>query len=365
MAKFCSECGHPLDDNMRFCENCGAPCAAAPAPSDPAQPEYQPAQPEQPEYQPEPVQPEVPYAQPVLHQQPAPQPEARPTSQPVPQPAPGQPGTPYAQAPQPIPQPQQTPAYPYATPVNAGRQAGYASAPNAPGDSDKKSHLGIGIAVAVIAVLLIAAVIVVFFVWKPFDKKDDGGDSSTPAATTSGETVPDGDVATDAAPTQPAPTEAPTSAPTQAPSPSDDLTVADRMQIERALSEIVSLGYSRTEADIDRYLGKTFEYNYADAETRKAMYDAIKDDFYQDIDTFKETYGDDYELTVSVSDVEVYSGEELSDALNYYAEDCDISSVEMIAQAKGSVTITGSLKSETRDVDWEFIKADGEWYPAV
>ena len=328
MAKFCAECGSKLDDNVRFCENCGAPADAAEQPAVPA-----PAAPPQPAYRPEPQQPAY-----------------RPELQPAP---PSEPSYPYAAPVNADRQP-----YPYATPINAGQKAAYASAPDTPGASDKKSHLGLGIAVAVIAVVLIAAAIIVFFIWKPFDKKDD---DNTPAATENitEDTTLSGDA--DATIAEPA-TESPTYAPsTQAPTAA--ITDADKADIMRAAAAIVKYGYSRS-ANIDNYLEAVFEYRFAlSVEDRQNLYNDVKDIFFDDVDEYKEAYGDDYEISVISAEADPMTDDELQELKEYYVDTCNVSAIEMAATIRMTVSVTGSKESDTEVWTWDYIKAGGSWYP--
>ena len=253
----------------------------------------------------------------------------------------------------------QQPAPPMGAPINS-RQPYYA-VPQAPGAPEEKSHLGLGIAITVITVLLIAAAIVVFFIWKPFDKKDDASGDVTPTtateATLPGETEAPS-TATDA------PTEAPTAAPTDTPASTDSLTAADEAEIRQKFSTIVDYGYSLTKADVGSYLAMTFDYVFAkDASIRQDMYDSLQEYFFDDIDELSEQYGTDYVLSCDVTSIEPYSVEDTASELEYYADDVDVSRVEMIVKVHASVTITGSLGSDTEGWGWTFIKVDGAWYP--
>ena len=80
MAKFCSNCGSPVESGAKFCASCGSPLRAAQQPA-PA-PEPVPAQQPVPAQKPIPVQKPAPAQQPVLAQKPA------PVQQPVPAPQP-------------------------------------------------------------------------------------------------------------------------------------------------------------------------------------------------------------------------------------------------------------------------------------
>ncbi len=116
MSKFCTNCGSTIEDNAGFCTVCGAPAPAE-------MPVQQPMQPVNPQsYQ---------------------------------------------------PMRQSAPQRNYATPDNAGAHPAPYTAPDAPGTSDSRSHLGLGIGITVAIVLLIAAlitaVILTIFVWKPWD----------------------------------------------------------------------------------------------------------------------------------------------------------------------------------------------------
>lgn len=171
MAKFCINCGSPLDEGAIYCDNCGTR-VEAPQKAQPAQP---PAQ---------------QYAQPVQHAE---------------QPAP------YAQSAQPYnPQPVQPP-YGY---------NGYPSQPE-----QKKSKAPLIIAIAAAAVVIIAAAVVLFIYPGVLTKPGDTGntrDRSRSLATeaarpTVAATLPPTEAPTEA-PTEP-PTEAPTEPPTEAPAP--------------------------------------------------------------------------------------------------------------------------------------------------
>lgn len=62
MAKFCSNCGRPLDENVRFCGSCGTPIPVQQTPVQPEpqpQPQYVPPQP-QPQYVQTPPPPQPP-----------------------------------------------------------------------------------------------------------------------------------------------------------------------------------------------------------------------------------------------------------------------------------------------------------------
>ncbi len=132
---FCPQCGHQVDDNVKFCANCGTPIqapVAAPAPVvEPA-----PVAEEAPAYA-EPVAPQVPVEpQPAYEPAPAPAPQYQPApqyeaSQPTyqqPQPTYQQPQPTYQQYQQPQPQYQYAqPTYQQPEQDNPGNGMGVAS----------------------------------------------------------------------------------------------------------------------------------------------------------------------------------------------------------------------------------------------
>lgn len=335
MAQFCTHCGFQLTEGAKFCENCGARCEAEPQ-AQPA-PEYDGSQANA-------------YTAPILT--PGEQSPAQPYGDPYQQPA-GAYGQPSA------------PQYPYATPINAQQPYAYAT-PNTPGAPEKKSHLGLGIAIAVTAVVLIAAAIIVFFVWKPFDKKDgDTQPTAAPATSATAPTTYPTHAPATTAPTQSYDTQAPSQSPTDAPSANTGITSADRAQLQQVFSDIVDYGYSRTKADVMNYAKMTFEYNfYLDPEDREYLCESLADGFYDDIDEYKETYGDNYELTVTIKEIEPYEGEDLEDELDYY-DDCDVSGVEMIATVTAEAKITGNKGNDSGNWTWDFIRVNGKWYPVA
>ena len=349
MAKFCPECGSKLEDNARFCENCGTPCEAVEAVS---QPEPQPV----PEPAPQPVpQPVIPPVTPPVSGF-----EPKPVSQPQPQPV-----TPQAAAPAPQPY-----GDPYQQPSYSANQYGADSSP-----APKKSKTGLIIALASAAVVVIAAAVVVCFVWKPWENKNSNTSGSGDTTSSQSTEDPSGTDVTDAptqspftvAPTD-VPTQAPTDAPTDTPTAAQDgayvLTSFDRSEISQKLEAIVEYGYSAKNADINNYIRMTFDYNFClDSSYREDLYYDNVDTFYDDVDDFSEDYGSDYVIETSVTDIEVYEGEDLESELDYYRDDFDVSGVEAIVMVHGTAEVSGSKDSDTKTVTWEFFKVNGKWYP--
>ena len=219
--------------------------------------------------------------------------------------------------------------------------------------------------------------IILIFVWKPFDKKDDkSSDSTSPqsadATSPSGVDIPDETGSTPAptlapatiAPTQQPYTLPPTEAPTDAPDGSYTVTYSDRLEIQQLLSEMIDYGYSAANAKPDECIALTYEYNFClDTAKRKELYDDFAEISDSQIADFKEEFGDDYEITATVTDIEVYSDDDIEDGLEYYSDEYDISGIETVVAVYADLSITGSKDSESDSAGFTFFKVNGQWYP--
>lgn len=177
MAKFCPNCGNPIDEGAVFCDNCGCMLTAQPNP-----------------------QPEQPYEQPE-------QQYAQPSQQPL------QPTQQYAPYSQPMQQPYQS-------------NQPYSQSDVQP--PKKKTGLIVGLILAGVAVTFFIVILVVLIIPMMNPHKEN----PLPTQATESVTEPMTTAATEAptvAPTE-APTEAPTKAPTEAPTePKADLPYVDSL----------------------------------------------------------------------------------------------------------------------------------------
>ena len=278
MAKFCSECGSKIGDNAKFCENCGTPCEPAVNASQP-QPIPQPVQPPQ-------------------QSQPWNQPQQPPQWQPP------------QQAYQPIQQ--AAPQRYYAVPGNTGAHPYPYAAPDAPGASDKKSHLGLGIGVVVGLVLLIAAVVVVLVVIRPFGSSSGNG------------------------------------------SP------------EALLKQMDEKYYNTDDPDIDQMMSMFYHYHFLmNDDEKQSEHDGIARSHKEMRAYYLEQYGDDMTVSSKITDSRTLSEDEMKSLYFYtgasYDEPIPVVADE-IREIHAEQTITGSKRTQTVKLTFECIKRDGEWY---
>lgn len=246
MARFCTKCGSMLTEQAKFCENCGASCA--PDAALPVQSDQVPMMPEaQPQY--------------GAYQQPQYQP------------------TQYQQL-----------AYPL--------------------QPDRKSHLGLGIAIVVIPLVLIAAAIVLFIIFNPFK----GSGSSSP----------------------------------------------------EELVEKLTYAECTDKYDADDILSVLYEYHYAkDDRIKSDVRETVEDllGFAQENIAFlKEEYGDDYTVTTAVTKTRTYTDEDYQEVIRFLSEDYETDAIEEISIVTYDQTIKGSKGSEKGSSTVGLIKADGKWY---
>ena len=182
MARFCTNCGNPLEDDAIFCDNCGARLNAQPNPR-PGPPNPQPQQ-----------QNDQP---PRQYQQPAQQ---------------------YQQPPQQYQQPPQ-PQYQQPQPYAAYHQVGMTPPPVSPTPAQpRKKKTGLVVGLILGFLLLAAAAVVAFLLLRP-KTPPEAPETTAPLPTTAALTTEQTQAPTEApteAPTTTAPTEAPTEAPTTA-----------------------------------------------------------------------------------------------------------------------------------------------------
>lgn len=297
MTRFCSECGVQLKDDQLVCPACGAPAG----------------QPEE----------SAPVSEPLTGSAAADEP-ARETT-PAPMLTPGV--DPQAAA-------QSKPRPPYAKPINADRPQYQYAAPDESHSDDKKSYLALGIIITAVIVISLAAIIILILI-NPFGwfRSSDSEAASDPTAQTA----------------------------TEAPADPGAVTDADLDQLRQMMPAIVNYGYSATAADLDSYLGMTYEY--ASADDREGLRKSVSEHFYDSIAEFKRVYGSDYTVTIAVRTFDVLTDGDLADVIATYGLlYTDADSIEAAVNVHGDVTVSGSIKAERTDWTWQFVRADGAWY---
>ena len=267
MSKFCYNCGSLIDDGVKFCANCGTPCAAETAPTDQS----------------------MQYA--------APQPEQQAPQQ--------------AQWLTPEPVRQAAPQGPYVVHENAGQQPIYAK-PNVPGAPEEKSRMGLGIAVTVGVVLLIAGLIVLFVVVNPF--KWWGGSSDSPST-------------------------------------------------PEELLEATTKIYLTDDADVTPILPYCYEYQFLiDTDKRDELARRCQSMTDSEKAYLTEEFGKLTSFSSTISYSESASDSDKAEGIEHYKENYRTEGIEEFLRAKTELKIVGEKKSDTITGNSYFVKVDGKWY---